>query len=64
MITETATNVHDIEETSKFIRADDGVVYGNSRYSGADKWKKICIDVHLSKGGISHQQTTIQYQGS
>ena len=36
-ITGTAANVHDIEETSKLIRADDEVVYGDSAYLGAQK---------------------------
>ncbi len=34
-ITGTSANVHDIEETSKLIRHDDKVVYGDSGYSGA-----------------------------
>ena len=34
-ITGTAANVHDIEETSKLIRSDDEVVYGDSAYLGA-----------------------------
>ena len=35
--TGTAANVHDIEETSKLIREDDEVVYGDSAYLGAQK---------------------------
>ncbi len=31
----TAAKVHDIDETSKLIRRDDEVVYGDSGYSGA-----------------------------
>ncbi len=45
----TAANVHDIDETSKFIRGDDEVVYGGSGYGGADKPEDICNDEHLSK---------------
>lgn len=48
-ITGTAANVHDIDETSKLIREDDEVVYGDSGYSGADKREEICKDEHLSK---------------
>ena len=36
-ITRTSANVHDIEETSKLIREDDEVVYGDSAYLGAQK---------------------------
>ncbi len=48
-ITGTAANIYDIEETSKLIRGDDEVVYGDSGYSGADKREDILKDVHLSK---------------
>lgn len=48
-ITGTAANVHDIEETSKLIREDDEVVYGDSGYRGADRRKEICDDEQLSK---------------
>lgn len=34
-ITGTAANVHDIDETSRLIRGDDEVVYGDPGYSGA-----------------------------
>lgn len=48
-ITGTAANVHDIDETSKLVREDDEVVYGDSGYSGADRREEICSDEHLSK---------------
>lgn len=48
-ITGTAANVHDIEETSKLVREDDEVVYGDSGYSGADNRDEVCNDEHLSK---------------
>lgn len=48
-ITGTAANVHDIDETSKLVREDDEVVYGDSGYNGADKREEICNDEHLSK---------------
>lgn len=47
-ITGTSANVHDIEETSKLIRHDDKVVYGDSGYSGAGKRDEIKNDEHLS----------------
>ena len=34
-ITGTAAHVHDIDETSKLLREDDEVCYGDSGYSGA-----------------------------
>ena len=48
-ITGTAANVHGIEETSKLIREDDEVVYGDSGYSGAGSREEVCNDGHLSK---------------
>ena len=48
-VTGTAANVHDIEETSKLIREDDEVVYGDSGYSGAGSREEVCNDGHLSK---------------
>ena len=48
-ITGTAANVHDIKETSKLIREDDEVVYGDSGYSGAEKREEIREDEHQSK---------------
>lgn len=48
-ITGTSANVHDIAETAKLIRKDDEVAYGDSGYSGADKWEEIRNDEHLSK---------------
>lgn len=47
-ITGTAANVHDIEETSKLIREDDTVAYGDSGYSGVEKRDEIQNDGHLS----------------
>lgn len=48
-ITGTAANVHDIVETSKLIRIDDEVIYGDSGYLGADKRPEFEEDKHLSK---------------
>ena len=49
MLFRSAANVHDIEETSKLIREDDEVVYGDSGYSGAGSREEVCNDGHLSK---------------
>lgn len=48
-ITGTAANVHDVTETSKLVRKDDAVAYGDSGYQGASKRPEICGDEHLSK---------------
>lgn len=47
-ITGTPANVHDIVETSKLIREDDGIVYGDSGYAGAKKRPEFRKDEHLS----------------
>jgi len=47
-ITGTSANVHDIVETSKLIREDDEVVYGDSGYAGATKRPEFQKDKHLS----------------
>lgn len=43
----TAANVHDINVTSKLIREDDEVVYGDSGYLGIEKREEIQSDEHL-----------------
>ncbi|MBD5134849.1 MAG: IS5 family transposase [Lachnospiraceae bacterium] len=48
-ITGTSANVHDIVETSKLIREDDEVVYGDSGYQGADKRPEFREDEHLAQ---------------
>ena len=48
-ITGTAANVHDIAETSKLLREDDDVCYGDSAYIGAENRLEIKNDEHLSK---------------
>ena len=48
-ITGTAANVHDIAETSKLLREDDEVCYGDSGYLGVEKRPEIQDDEHLSK---------------
>ncbi len=47
-ITATSANVHDIDETTKLIREDDEVVYGDSGYSGIEKREEVKSDEHLS----------------
>jgi len=47
-ITGTSANVHDIVETSKLIREDDEVVYGDSGYAGATRRPEFQEDEHLS----------------
>ena len=48
-ITGTAANVHDIAETSKLLRKDDEVCYGDSGYLGVEKRPEITDNEHLSK---------------
>jgi IS5 family transposase len=48
-ITGTSANVHDIAETSKLLREDDDVCYGDSGYLGVEKRLEIKDDEHLSK---------------
>lgn len=48
-ITATSANVHDIDESSKLIRQDDEVVYGDSGYLGMSKRPEFKSDEHLSK---------------
>ena len=47
-ITGTAANVHDIAETSKLLREDDEICYGDSGYIGVEKRPEIKYDEHLS----------------
>ena len=47
-ITGTAANAHDITETSKLIREDDEVVYGDSGYLGVEKRTEIRNNESLS----------------
>ena len=44
----TPANTHDITVTSKLIRPDDEVVYGDSGYIGIQKRPEICENEHLS----------------
>lgn len=48
-LTGTSANVHDVSETSKLIRKEDHVVYGDSGYLGAPGREEIKKDEVLSK---------------
>ena len=48
-LTGTAANVYDVSETSKLIRKDDHIVYGDSGYLGAPERKEIKNDEVLSE---------------
>jgi IS5 family transposase len=68
-ITATPANIHDIEETAKLIREDDGVIYGDSAYAGAGKREEFKNDGHLSSiefrvsARPSKTKTPKNYQG-
>ncbi|MCD8214482.1 MAG: IS5/IS1182 family transposase, partial [Clostridiales bacterium] len=38
----------DVDETTKLIREDDEVVYGDSGYTGITKREEVCNNEHLS----------------
>ena len=48
-LTGTSANMHDVSETSKLIRKDDHVVYGDSGYLGAPERPEIINDETLSQ---------------
>jgi IS5 family transposase len=48
-VTVTAANVHDITETSKLLREDDEVVYGDAGYLGIEKREEIRTDARKSR---------------
>lgn len=48
-LTGTSANMHDVSETSKLIRKDDHVVYGDSGYLGAPEREEIKNDEILSR---------------
>jgi IS5 family transposase len=47
-VTATAANVHDLDEVTNLVRADDTVVYVDAGYQGAPKRPEITGDEHLS----------------
>jgi len=48
-VSATAASVHDLDEVTKLVRADDEVVYTDAGYQGVDKRKEITDDEHLSR---------------
>ena len=48
-VTETAANVHDLDEMPNLVRPDDEVVYADAGYQGVEKRPEIAGDEHLSK---------------
>ena len=48
-VSATAASVHDLDEVTKLVRADDEVVYTDAGYQGVDKRKEITEDEHLSR---------------
>lgn len=68
-ITATAANVHDVEETTKLIREDDEVLYGDSGYLGIDQRIAASDDEHLKSMTLqiakrpSSLKTTDVYKG-
>lgn len=68
-ITGTAANVSDVAETTKLIRKDDELVYGDAGYLGIEKREEVRKDEHLK--GIDYRinrrpsslKITKKYQG-
>jgi IS5 family transposase len=58
-LTCTAANVHDLDEVTHLVRADDEVVYADAGYQGAAKRPAVSADPHLS----SIQWRTAAYKG-
>jgi IS5 family transposase len=48
-VTATAANVHDLDEATNLVRADDEVVYCDAGYQGVGKRPEVLGDEHLSK---------------
>lgn len=47
-VSATAANVHDLDELTKLVRADDQVVYADAGYRGVHARPEILTDEHLS----------------
>jgi len=65
-ITATAANIHDISETSKLIREDDEIVYGDSGYLGIKNRKssarcKVEHTFRITKGDFGYRK--VVYRG-
>jgi IS5 family transposase len=48
-VTVTGANVHDLEETTNLVRADDEVDFADAGYQGVQKRPDITADAHLSQ---------------
>ena len=48
-VTATAASVHDLDQITHLVRADDEVVYADAGYQGADRRPDVADDPHLSK---------------
>ena len=48
-VTATGANVHDLDQITHLVRADDQVVYADAGYQGVDKRPDISSDDHLSQ---------------
>jgi len=48
-VTVTAASVHDLDEITHLVRADDQVVYADAGYQGVHKRPEVTSDPHLSK---------------
>ena len=48
-VTATAASVHDLDEITHLVRADDEVVYADAGYQGIEKRPEIIGDEHLSQ---------------
>ena len=59
-ITGASANMHDVSESSKLLREDGHVMYGDSKYLGIPDRPEIKEDEVLSKDRIPNQQTSFQ----
>ena len=48
-VTATAASVHDLDQITHLVRADDDVVYADAGYQGAERRPDVADDPHLSK---------------
>ena len=48
-VTATAASVHDLDQITHLVRADDEVVYADAGYQGAGKRPDVADDPHLSQ---------------
>lgn len=61
-ITGTSANVHDIVETSKLIREDDEIVYGDSGYEGINWDKHIENRKSSTRAKVEHPFLIVKNQ--